>query len=136
MSNPFQAKFIFESLGFERGKDPKESMDIGLKSKYGKMYDIFMDCHSLANISENFSWVSDITINDVPLFTIESLFYYTDEEDNRYPETFIIMLYPDSIFIKKIVAGNVEDEWETRKVKRFIELTTCFEEVPDEFKDK
>jgi len=116
-----------EAQNFERGKDPKQSMDIGMESKYGKMYELFVICHNLSTNSENFPYVSEIVSNPGkdPFFNIESVFYYTDDDDNKIPEQFVITLHPDSIECFNVIT---KDEENFRTEQKFIKLTTCFDE--------
>jgi hypothetical protein len=129
---------IYEKLGFERGMDPKKSMNIGLEQKYGRMYNLFVICHNLAMNSEAFEWVSDIVLKEEkPYFNIESLFYYTDEENNKIPERFIITLFEESLFI---VNEITKEEYNIKSAKRFMEITSAYEgeearELADHLKD-
>ena len=119
---------IFEELDFQRGLDPKEAMDIGLQSKYGKMYNLFIVCHNLSVKSDSFAWVSDIAIDEDgdPYFNIESLFYYTDEKNiAKIPEEFIVSLCQDYLFVEN---KTLKDEYNVKSVRRFIELTKGYDE--------
>jgi len=122
-------RYLKESFDFERGKDPKSSMGVGLKEKYGKMWDLFQTCYNLSTNSENFTYVSDIMIErePYPYFIIESVFFYTDEDNNKIPESFVIKLYQDELECYNVIT---KDENTFRSEKRFIELTTCFD--PDD----
>jgi hypothetical protein len=127
------ASMINESINFERGKDPKDSMKIGLdaqmEQKYGKKWKIFKRCNDISRVSYNFNWVSDIQLNEKdPYFNIESEFYYTDEDNNRYPLNYVIILYPDGIHAKEVIGENEED---IRSVNDFVEFTEAFEERSD-----
>jgi len=123
-------EYLKESLDFERGKDPKESMDIGMEQKYGKMYELFVICHNLSTNSENFPYVSEIVRDKDgdPFFNIESVFYYTDDDDNKIPEQFVITLHPDSIECFNVIT---KDEENFRTEQKFLKLTTCWDE-PDQ----
>jgi len=120
---------IKESQNFQRGVDPKKSMDIGMEHKFGRMYNLFTICHNLSMNSDSFEWVSDISWNpedaNNPYFNIESLFYYTDEDGGKVPEQFVIRLYPDGLEIYNVIT---KDEDEVRSVRRFIEVTSAYEE--------
>lgn len=120
---------IFEKIDFQRGIDPKKSMDIGLEHRYGRMYNLFTICHNLSMNSDSFEWVSDISWDsndaDYPYFNIESLFYYTDEDNSKIPEQFVVKLYPDNLEIYNAVT---KDEDEVKSVRRFIEVTSAYEE--------
>ncbi len=122
-------EWIDESVNFERGKDPKKSMDIGLEHKYGRMYNLFTICHNLSMNSDSFEWVSDIAWNpgdaDHPYFNIDSFYYYTDEEDNKITEKFVVRLFPNYLEIFNVIT---EEEEEVRSVGKFIEITSAYEE--------
>lgn len=125
-----EALKVFEKLDFERGIDPKKSMDIGMEHKYGRIFNLFVICHNLATNSEAFEWVSEIVLDRNPYFNIESLFYYTDEEENKIPEQFVVTLFHDSLLIENVIT---KDEFNTKSVKRFIEITSAYEgETADE----
>ncbi len=116
---------IFEELDFQRGIDPKKSMDIGLEHKYGRMYNLFVICHNLALNSEAFEEVSDIVLEEKdPYFNIESLFYYTDEEDNKIPEQFVVTLFADELLIYNVIT---KDEDYVKSPRRFMEVTSAYE---------
>jgi hypothetical protein len=122
---------VKEAQNFERGIDPKQSMGVGLRNKYGQFYDLFVLCHNLAMNSENFPWVGEIVNNgkDAPFFNIESVFFYTTEEDNeKIPEQFVINLYPDELTCYNVIT---KEENSFRSDKKFIQLTNCWDE-PDE----
>jgi hypothetical protein len=92
------ARILGESVQFQRGADPKSAMDIGLKQKYGKTYDVFTMCHHISKRSEDFEYVSDIIIEDYPYFVIESKYTHTDIEDgSRIQEQFVIKLFPNDL---------------------------------------
>lgn len=120
---------IKESLNFERGKDVKKSMDIGLQYKYGRMYNLFTICHNLSMNSDSFEWVSDIVWNpddaDHPYFNIDSFYYYTDEDENNITEKFVVRLFPNYLEIYNVIT---EEEEEVRSVRKFIEITSAYEE--------
>ena len=120
---------IKESLNFERGKDVKKSMDIGLEHKYGRMYNLFTICHNLSLNSDSFEWVSDIVWNpndaDNPYFNIDSFYYYTDEDENNITEKFVVRLFPNYLEIYNVIT---EEEEEVRSVRKFIEITSAYEE--------
>lgn len=120
---------IKESLNFERGKDVKKSMDIGLQHKYGRMYNLFTICHNLSMNSDSFEWVSDIVWNpddaDHPYFNIDSFYYYTDEDENNITEKFVVRLFPNYLEIYNVIT---EEEEEVRSVRKFIEITSAYEE--------
>lgn len=120
---------IKESLNFERGKDVKKSMDIGLQHKYGRMYNLFTICHNLSMNSDSFEWVSDIVWNpddaDHPYFNIDSFYYYTDENENNITEKFVVRLFPNYLEIYNVIT---EEEEEVRSVRKFIEITSAYEE--------
>ena len=116
---------IYEKLGFERGIDPKKSMDIGLEHKFGRMFNLFVICHNLSMNSEAFEWVSEIVLDkNNPYFNIESLFYYTDEEENKIPEQFVVTLFRDSLLIVNIIT---KEEYNIKSIKRFMEITSAYE---------
>ena len=121
--------FVDESLNFERGKDVKKSMDIGLEHKYGRMYNLFTICHNLSLNSDSFEWVSDIVWNpndaDNPYFNIDSFYYYTDEDENNITEKFVVRLFPNYLEIYNVIT---EEEEEVRSVRKFIEITSAYEE--------
>lgn len=125
----FNKTELTESLDFERGKDPKTSIGVGIESqmeKKFKLWKVFKRCNDLSHISENFEWVSEIQFDDPnPYFNIRSYFYYTDEEDNKYPLNYVIRLFDDYIYCKEVIAENEE---EVRTVKGFVEFTEAFEE--------
>jgi len=120
---------IKESVNFERGKDVKKSMDIGLQHKYGRMYNLFTICHNLSMNSDSFEWVSDIVWNpddaDHPYFNIDSFYYYTDEDENNITEKFVVRLFPNYLEIYNVIT---EEEEEVRSVRKFIEITSAYEE--------
>ena len=120
---------IKESVNFERGKDVKKSMDIGLQHKYGRMYNLFTICHNLSMNSDSFEWVSDIVWNpddaDHPYFNIDSYYYYTDEDENNITEKFVVRLFPNYLEIYNVIT---EEEEEVRSVRKFIEITSAYEE--------
>ena len=120
---------IKESVNFERGKDVKKSMDIGLQHKYGRMYNLFTICHNLSMNSDSFEWVSDIVWNpddaDHPYFNIDSFYYYTDENENNITEKFVVRLFPNYLEIYNVIT---EEEEEVRSVRKFIEITSAYEE--------
>ena len=120
---------IKESVNFERGKDVKKSMDIGLEHKYGRMYNLFTICHNLSMNSDSFEWVSDIVWNpddaDHPYFNIDSFYYYTDEDENNITEKFVVRLFPNYLEIYNVIT---EEEEEVRSVRKFIEITSAYEE--------
>jgi len=121
--------FVDESLNFERGKDVKKSMDIGLEHKYGRMYNLFTICHNLSLNSDSFEWVSDIVWNpndaDNPYFNIDSFYYYTDEDENNITEKFVVRLFPNYLEVYNVIT---EEEEEVRSVRKFIEITSAYEE--------
>ena len=127
-------KLVTEVANFERGADPKKTMDVGLAHKYGKYYDLFVICHNLSTNSENFTYVSDIIFykDHQPYFNIESVFFYTDEKDNKISEQFVITLWPEEILCLNVVTKD-EDEFKTEK--KFMKLTTCWDE-PEEGWDR
>jgi hypothetical protein len=53
-----KASKVYERMDFERGIDPKKSMDIGLEHKFGRMFNLFVICHNLAMNYETFAWVT------------------------------------------------------------------------------
>ena len=120
---------IKESVNFERGKDVKKSMDIGLQHKYGRMYNLFTICHNLSMNSDSFEWVSDIVWNpddaDHPYFNIDSFYYYTDEDENNITEKFVVRLFPNYLEVYNVIT---EEEEEVRSVRKFIEITSAYEE--------
>lgn len=120
---------IKESVNFERGKDVKKSMDIGLEHKYGRMYNLFTICHNLSLNSDSFEWVSDIVWNpndaDNPYFNIDSFYYYTDEDENNITEKFVVRLFPNYLEVYNVIT---EEEEEVRSVRKFIEITSAYEE--------
>ncbi|MDD5648940.1 MAG: hypothetical protein PHF86_00740 [Candidatus Nanoarchaeia archaeon] len=123
-------KLVRESINFERGQEPKKSMDIGLHAKYN-FWDLFVRCYELANISENFTYVSDIIADNKknPYFVIESVFYYTDENNNKIPEQFVITFFYNEES-KDLLCFNAitKDEIYFHTEKKFVEITTCFDE--------
>ena len=123
----FNKTELTESLEFERGKDPKTSIGVGMESqmeKKFKLWKVFKRCNDLSHISENFEWVSEIQFDDPnPYFNIESYFYYTDEDDNKYPLNYVIQLFEDHIYCKEVIAKN-EDE--VRTVRGFVNFTEAF----------
>jgi len=118
---------IYEKLDFQRGMDPKKSLDVGMGHKYGRMYNLFVICHNLSMNSDAFEWVSDIVQEGEqnPYFNIESLFYYTDEEDAKISEKFVVTLYEDCLLLLNVIT---KDEDEVKSVRRFIEVTSAYEE--------
>lgn len=120
---------IYEKLDFQRGIDPKKSMDVGLEHKYGRMYNLFTICHNLSMNSDSFEWVSDIEWNpsdaDYPYFNIDSFYYYTDQDENKIPERFAVRLFSDYLEIYNAIT---KEEDEVRSVRRFIEVTSAYEE--------
>jgi len=118
---------IFEKLDFQRGMDPKKSLDVGMEHKYGRMYNLFIICHNLSMNSEAFEWVSDIVQegDQNPYFNIESLFYYTDEDNAKISEKFVVTLYEDCLLLLNVIT---KDEDEVKSVRRFIEVTSAYEE--------
>ena len=121
---------VRENINFERGKSSTSAMDIGLKHKYGKFYDLFIICHNLSTNSENFTYVSDIVFDESqqPYFNIESVFFYTDQDDNKMPEGFVITLWPDEILCLNTIT---KDEDTIKTEEKFIKITTCWDEPDD-----
>jgi len=125
---------VLESVNFQRGKDPREAMSVGLdaemESKYGKYWKIFKRCNDLSHISPNFSWVSEIQHekNYPPYFNIESEFYYTDQDDFKIPVQFVITLTQHYILCEDVVS---KQEDTARSVKKFVEFTEAFEDTED-----
>lgn len=120
-------KPIKESQNFERNQDVKKSMDVGLRNKYGKFYDLFEICHNLSTNSENFTYVSNIVFDkgEQPFFNIESVFFYTDDDNNKIPEGFVITLWPEEILCLNTVT---KDEDTIKTEAKFIKITTCWDE--------
>jgi hypothetical protein len=123
---------VRENIEFQRGKDPKETMEIGLDAqmiqKYGeRRWKNFKRMNDLSHISQNFEWVSEIQTNEEdPYFNIESYFYYTDSEDGgKIPIQFVIILEEDGIIGKEIPTRNTEH---LRNVIDFVEFTEAFYE--------
>lgn len=127
-SDSRNVKIIDESYNFQRGKDPKETMGVGLEAemeeKYGKLWKVFKRCNDLSHISENFEWVSEIQFNEKdPYFNIESYFYYTDDEGAKYPLSFVAILYPDEIYVKEVIGKAASG---IRTVRQFVDFTEAF----------
>lgn len=120
-------KLIKESQNFERNQDVKKSMDVGIRHKYGKFYDLFEICHNLSTNSENFTYVSDIIFDkgEQPFFNIESVFFYTDDDNNKIPEGFVITLWPEEILCLNTIT---KDEDTIKTEAKFIKITTCWDE--------
>ena len=120
---------IYEKLDFQRGLDPKKSLDVGLEHKYGRMYNLFIICHNLSLNSDAFEWVSDIAWSpddaNYPYFNIESLFYYTDQDGGKIPEQFVVRLYPDGLEIYNAITTEEDD---VRSVRKFMEITSAYED--------
>jgi hypothetical protein len=126
----WEDKLVTEKMDFERGKEPVKSMEVGMSQRYGKFWDLFDRCHNLATNSENFPYVSNIMElgGDNPFFNIESVFFYTDEEDNKIPEQFVITLFSDELNCYNVIT---KEDHDFKTEKKFIELTNCWDE-PDE----
>ena len=79
--------------------------------------------------SDSFEWVSDIVWNpddaDHPYFNIDSFYYYTDEDENNITEKFVVRLFPNYLEIYNVIT---EEEEEVRSVRKFIEITSAYEE--------
>lgn len=120
-------EIVNESIDFQRGIDPKKSMDIGMEHKYGRMYNLFIICHNLSLSSDAFEEVSDIIQEEGkdPYFVIESLFYYTDEDNAKIPEQFVITLYPDELLVYNAIT---KDEDYIKSARRFMEITSAYED--------
>jgi len=120
------AKFIYESLDFERGKNIEKGM-----STISPKWKLFQECHSYAGISENFRWVSEIKQSEKNpkeyYFTIESEFFYTDINNYPIPVQWVITLdtHWDDIFMVDVIADKGVT---ANSIKDFCKYTEAFDD--------
>jgi hypothetical protein len=116
--------YMYESVSFERGKDAKSAMGVGMSDKY-PAYDLFIACHKLALSSENFSEVTDIIAEDSMLFfVIESKYFTRDRNNDRLYEEFVIRLYPEETGLECYDVTNEGINYIGSK-KKFMQVTKC-----------
>ena len=85
---------VFESLDFERGKDPIDVMDIGIKSWLQNFDDIFFKTPSTEErnkIKEKFNQImSTINYEKIPVdtkyFPLELIFSYKEDDRRKYKQ--------------------------------------------------
>ena len=132
-------KIVKESINFERGKDPKKSMDIGVTNIYGEGYDLFITLYEISKNSDNFGWVSEILWKKnkdykSSMFQIESKFYYTTHTREGYiknPEWYDVYLTKGEGVSVHSWDGhliNMGTKNSPDTIRKFSEATRCFEE--------